>query len=42
VLETLGEPFIRTARAMGVGPLRVLLRHALRPAMLPVVTVLAL
>jgi peptide/nickel transport system permease protein len=42
VLETLGEPFIRTARAMGVGPLRVLLRHAPRPAMLPVVTVLAL
>ena len=42
MLETLAEPFIRTARALGVGPGRLLLRHALRHAMLPFVTVLAL
>jgi peptide/nickel transport system permease protein len=42
MLDTLAEPFIRTARALGVSPRRLLLRHALRHAMLPVVTVLAL
>lgn len=42
MLETLSEPFIRTARALGVGQRRLLLRHALRHAMLPLVTVLAL
>lgn len=42
MVETLAEPFIRTARSAGVGPRRLLLRHALRHAMLPVVTVLAL
>ena len=42
MLDTLAEPFIRTARALGVGPGRLLLRHALRHAMLPVVTMLAL
>lgn len=40
--DTLAEPFIRTARAAGVGPGRLLLRHALRHAMLPVATILAL
>lgn len=42
MLETLAEPFVRTARALGVGSRRLLLRHALRHAMLPVATVLAL
>jgi peptide/nickel transport system permease protein len=42
MLETLREPFVRTARAMGVGEGRLLLRHALRHAMLPVVTMIAL
>jgi peptide/nickel transport system permease protein len=42
MLETLAEPFVRTARSLGVGPRRLLLRHALRHALLPVVTVLAL
>jgi peptide/nickel transport system permease protein len=42
MLETLREPFVRTARASGVSEGRVLLRHALRPAMLPVVTMIAL
>ena len=40
--ETLREPFIRTARALGVGEGRLLLRHALRHAMLPVTTMIAL
>ncbi len=42
MLETLREPFIRTARAAGVGEARLLLRHALRHAMLPVTTMAAL
>ncbi|HEY1892450.1 MAG TPA: ABC transporter permease subunit [Steroidobacteraceae bacterium] len=40
LLETLSASFIRTARARGLGPRRVLLRHALRPALLPVVSYL--
>ena len=40
LLETLSASFVRTARARGLGPSRVLLRHALRPAMLPVVSYL--
>ena len=40
--ETLREPFIRTARALGVGERRILLRHALPHAMLPVTTMIAL
>jgi peptide/nickel transport system permease protein len=42
MLETLRQDYIRTARAKGLGPLAVVLRHALRNAMIPVVTVLAL
>jgi oligopeptide transport system permease protein len=32
--------FIRTARAKGIGELRILLRHGLRPALMPVVSYL--
>jgi peptide/nickel transport system permease protein len=42
MLETLRQDYVRTARAKGLGPLGVVLGHALRNAMLPVVTVLAL
>jgi peptide/nickel transport system permease protein len=42
MLEVLREDYIRTARAKGVGIRRVLVRHALRNAMIPVVTVLGL
>ena len=42
MLETLREPYIRTARAKGVGPLRLVLDHALRNAMIPVTTIIAL
>jgi len=40
LLETLSASYVRTARARGLGPWRVLLRHALRPALLPVVSYL--
>jgi oligopeptide transport system permease protein len=40
LLEVLGTPFIRSARARGLGEARVLWHHALRPALLPVVSYL--
>lgn len=42
VLEVLGEDYIRTARAKGLAPPRVLVRHALRNAWLPVLTLVGL
>jgi len=42
VLETLRRDYVRTARAKGVRPARILLRHVLRNALMPVVTVVAL
>lgn len=42
LLEVLGSDYIRTARSKGFRGLRLLLRHALRNAMLPVVSVLAI
>ncbi len=42
MIETLRQDFIRTARAKGAGAGRVLARHALPNALLPVVTVVAL
>jgi oligopeptide transport system permease protein len=36
LLEVLRTPFVRSARARGLGEARVLWRHALRPALLPV------
>jgi oligopeptide transport system permease protein len=38
--EVLAMPFIRTARAKGLSSRRVLLHHALRPALIPVVSYL--
>lgn len=40
MIEVLRQPFIRTARAKGLAAHRVLLRHALRPALLPVLSYL--
>lgn len=40
MLETLNAGFIRTARAKGLPMRRVILRHALKPAMLPVISYL--
>jgi len=42
MLEVLGEDYIRTARAKGVSGLRVVVVHALRNALIPVVTVIGL
>ncbi len=42
MLEVLGEDYIRTARAKGLPPSRVIGLHALRNAMIPVVTVIGL
>jgi peptide/nickel transport system permease protein len=42
MIETLRQDYIRTARAKGLRPTRVLLGHAMRNGMIPVVTVLAL
>ena len=42
MLEVLGDDYIRTARAKGVSPLQVVAVHALRNALIPVVTVVGL
>ena len=42
MLETLGEDYILTARAKGFRPGAILRRHALRNAMLPIATLVAL
>lgn len=42
MLEVLGEDYIRTARAKGMPRRHVLWRHALRNAMIPVLTILGL
>lgn len=42
LLDVLGSDYVRTARAKGLGELLVVRRHALRSALLPVVTVVGL
>lgn len=42
VLEVLGQEFVRTAHAKGLGPRLVVTRHVLKNAMLPVITVVGL
>jgi peptide/nickel transport system permease protein len=42
MLEVLNRPYVTTARAKGLAPRVVILRHALRNALVPVVTVLGL
>jgi peptide/nickel transport system permease protein len=42
LLEVLGEDYIRTARAKGLSERRVIMRHGVRSAITPVVTVLGL
>ena len=42
MLEVLGEDYIRTARAKGLSSMRVIVVHALRNALIPVVTVIGL
>ena len=40
MIEVLRSPFIRTARAQGLATRTIILRHALKPALLPVVSYL--
>ncbi|MBJ7578347.1 ABC transporter permease subunit [Devosia sp. MC532] len=40
MIETLGTNYVRTARAKGLGERLVLMRHAIKPALLPVVSYL--
>ena len=42
VMETLGEDYVRTARAKGASERRVMVHHVLRNSMLPVVTILGM
>jgi len=42
MLEVLNEDYIRTARAKGLSPARVIWVHALRNALIPVITVIGL
>jgi dipeptide transport system permease protein len=42
MLEVLGEDYVRTARAKGLSPFRVVGFHALRNALIPVVTTIGL
>jgi peptide/nickel transport system permease protein len=38
VLETMGEDYVRTARAKGLSERRVLLKHVLRNSLIPIIT----
>ena len=40
MIEVLGQPFIRTARAKGLSTTQIIWHHALRPAMLPILSYL--
>jgi len=42
MLEVLSDDYVRTARAKGLSPLRVVGVHALRNAMIPVITIIGL
>ena len=42
MLEVLGEDYVRTARAKGLSPFRVVAIHALRNALIPVITTIGL
>ncbi len=42
MLEVLSQDYVRTARAKGAAESKVVLKHALRPAMIPVITILGL
>jgi len=42
MLETLSQDYVRTARAKGIAPIRIYTHHALRNALLPIVTIFGL
>ena len=42
ILDTINEDYVRTARAKGINPKRVMLRHVLRNSLIPIVTLFGL
>jgi peptide/nickel transport system permease protein len=42
ILDTINEDYVRTAKAKGLAPRRILLRHVLRTSLIPVVTLFGL
>ncbi|WP_029150272.1 ABC transporter permease [Microbacterium indicum] len=42
LLDTIGQDFVRTARAKGASPSRLVARHALRNALIPVTTIVGI
>ncbi len=42
MLETMRQDYIRTARAKGAGQKRIITHHALKPALIPIITVLGM
>jgi len=42
MLDVLGDDYVRTARAKGLGENRVILKHALKNALIPIITVIGL
>ncbi|BBP88697.1 hypothetical protein BsIDN1_23150 [Bacillus safensis] len=40
MIEVLSQDYIRTAKAKGLSPFKIVFKHALRNALLPVVTIL--
>lgn len=42
MLEVLGEDYIRTARAKGIAERTILIRHALKNALIPIITIVGL
>ena len=42
VVEVLGEPYVETARAKGLHPMTVALRHVVRTALIPTVTIVGI
>jgi len=42
ILDTINEDYVRTARAKGLSPRRILIKHVLRTSLIPVVTLFGL
>ena len=42
IKETMGMPYVRTARAKGLAPLKIAITHVLKNAMVPIVTIIGL
>src|SRR5262249_59685263 len=42
ILDTINEDYVRTARAKGLAPRRILIKHVLRTSLIPIVTLFGL